>query len=50
MSSDKTETSDKNDSDSNQSPSEFVIGLVTFIVFLVFMTVWMYLGLEGKLG
>lgn len=26
----------------NRAPSDFVTGLVTFIIFLVFMTVWMY--------
>jgi flagellar biogenesis protein FliO len=26
---------------SNKQPSEFVIGLVTFIIFLIFMTIWM---------
>lgn len=27
--------------------NEFASGLVTFIVFIIFMTVWMYLGLTG---
>ena len=31
----------------NNNPSEFVVGLVTFIVFIVFMTAWMYFGLTG---
>ncbi len=26
----------------DKTPSDFVIGLVTFMVFIVFMTVWMY--------
>ena len=34
------------ESKSDKEPSEFIIGLVTFIVFLVFMTVWMYFGLK----
>jgi len=41
-------TDDKNadgeniDGEENGAPSDFVVGLVTFIVFLIFMTVWMY--------
>ena len=34
------------ESKTDKEPSEFIIGLVTFIVFLVFMTVWMYFGLK----
>ncbi len=26
----------------DRAPSDFVIGMVTFIIFLIFMTVWMY--------
>jgi len=26
----------------DRAPSDFITGLVTFIIFLVFMTVWMY--------
>jgi len=26
----------------DKASSDFIIGLVTFIVFIVFMTVWMY--------
>lgn len=26
----------------NEAPSDFVVGSVTFIIFLIFMTVWMY--------
>ena len=34
---------DKNaDDEKNEAPSDFVVGLVTFIVFLIFMMVWMY--------
>lgn len=28
--------------DRNDSPSELVLGLVTFVIFIIFMTVWMY--------
>ena len=34
----------KTDDKSNKTPNDFVIGLVTFIVFIVFMTAWMYFG------
>jgi len=26
----------------DKEPGEFMIGMVTFIVFIIFMTVWMY--------
>ena len=29
---------------SNNGSSDFVTGLITFIVFIVFMAVWMYFG------
>ena len=28
----------------NKTSNDFVVGLVTFIVFIVFMTIWMYFG------
>jgi len=28
-------------------PGEFVIGIITFIIFLIFMTLWMYFGTAG---
>ena len=30
------------DGEKKGAPSDFVVGLVTFIVFFIFMTVWMY--------
>jgi len=30
------------DNKKNQSSSDFAVGLVTFIIFLIFMTMWMY--------
>ena len=41
--SDKTGNDNKSsENDSAKGPSEFFIGLTTFIIFLLFMTVWMY--------
>lgn len=31
-------------------PSDFVIGLVTFLLFLIFMFVWMYFGGTGEVS
>ncbi len=40
---DKTGSGDKGGDDNDgKGPSEFFIGLTTFIIFLVFMTIWMY--------
>ncbi len=30
----------------NKAPSDFVTGLLLFIVFIIFMTVWMYFSVE----
>ena len=35
-----SETGNKSDKTSN----DFIVGLVTFIIFILFMTVWMYVG------
>jgi hypothetical protein len=41
--SDKTGSDNKASENNNaKAPSEFFIGLTTFIIFLLFMTVWMY--------
>jgi len=37
------ESKNKDNSDAKQKPNEFFIGLVTFIIFIIFMTVWMLL-------
>lgn len=37
----KTENSDGDGQSTSSGPSELVIGLVTFVIFLIFMTVWM---------
>ena len=29
---------------SDKTPNDFIVGLVTFIIFIIFMTVWMYVG------
>jgi len=29
---------------SGKTPNDFIVGLVTFIVFILFMSVWMYIG------
>jgi hypothetical protein len=29
---------------SDETPNDFIVGLVTFIIFIIFMTVWMYVG------
>lgn len=29
---------------SDKAPNDFVVGLVTFVIFIIFMTVWMYVG------
>lgn len=34
--------SQKNETEREKGPSELVVGLVTFIIFIVFMTAWMY--------
>ncbi|VAW50177.1 hypothetical protein MNBD_GAMMA06-1872 [hydrothermal vent metagenome] len=34
----------KSESQLEKKPNEFVFGLVTFAIFMVFMTVWMYLS------
>ena len=31
-----------NNNNKDKAPSDFIVGLVTFIIFLVFMTAWMY--------
>ena len=31
-----------NENKNDKAPSNFIAGLVTFILFLLFMTVWMY--------
>jgi hypothetical protein len=40
-----------NDTDNKHNkekgPSDFIVGLVTFLVFVLFMTVWMYFGTAG---
>jgi len=33
-----------NESSSDKGSSELVVGSVTFVIFLIFMTVWMYFG------
>ena len=35
-----SETKNKSENTSN----DFVVGLITFVVFIVFMTIWMYFG------
>lgn len=35
-------SSQDNDTKQDEKPGEFVIGLVTFIIFIIFMTAWMY--------
>ena len=34
------------DKKTDAEPSEFITGLLTFVVFVIFMTVWMYFGLK----
>ena len=29
---------------SDKTPNDFIVGLVTFMIFIIFMTVWMYAG------
>ena len=29
---------------SGKTSNDFIVGLVTFIIFIIFMTVWMYVG------
>jgi len=36
----------ENKNKNGKAPSDFVVGLVTFIIFLCFMTVWMYFSTE----
>ncbi len=36
--------------ENTNKPGDFVIGLVTFIVFIIFMTVWMYFFGDGKVS
>ena len=31
-----------NDDNKDKAPSDFVVGSVTFIIFLIFMAAWMY--------
>lgn len=31
---------------SDKTSNDFVVGLVTFIIFIVFMTIWMYVGIS----
>jgi len=38
------ESEDKNNK--TETSSDFVVGLVTFIIFLFFMTAWMYFSTE----
>jgi len=38
----KADDQDSPSEEPQQGPSEFKIGLVTFIIFLIFMTLWMY--------
>jgi len=33
------------DKKSAEEPGEFIIGLVTFVVFIIFMTAWMYFSI-----
>jgi len=42
-----TQKSKNNENGTDKRPSELVVGLVTFAVFLVFMTIWMYFGTSG---
>lgn len=35
-----------NDIKSEKAPSDFVVGLVTFIIFIFFMSAWMYFSAE----
>jgi len=34
------------ETDNKEKSSDFVVGLVTFIIFLFFMTAWMYFSTE----
>ena len=34
----------KTEDKSDKTPNDFKVGLVTFIIFIIFMTVWMYVG------
>ena len=47
---DNSELLNKKQSPENEGPEqasgEFVIGLVTFIVFVIFMSLWMYFSAE----
>jgi len=39
-----TQKSKSNESSSNKGLSELVVGSATFVVFIIFMTAWMYFG------